>query len=163
MANGLTKPELHPTQNLLRCPMTTFLRWHSLPELDVLRRQVDELFGDISNGSTTEPTRWKPRIELRDSGDRFLLTVQLPGLDPKTVDIEATAEGVKIQGDRPAAEGTDSRAVHSEFRYGSFERQVRLSEAIEPAQVTASYNQGLLQLVLPKRTATPNATVKVQL
>ncbi len=147
------------------------LFWQIAPELELLRRQVDELFGEahpqaeapVSPSSPAPAVTWQPRAALHRFTDRYVLQIQIPGVDSKGLDIEATRDRIVVKGDRPAPQMESAKTVHSEFRYGRFERLFQLPEEIDNQAVTASYEQGLLTLTLPKLSAVPNAVVKVSL
>jgi HSP20 family protein len=141
--------------------MTTFL-WQIAPELEQLRRQMDELFdgGPTPERKATAPA-WQPRAEVWELDDAYQIQLQVPGVDPNQIEIEASRDRIKVKGDRKAPE-TQTKALHSEFRYGHFERSFHLSQEVQHQQVTAAYNQGILTLTLPKLTAAPDHTVKVQ-
>lgn len=157
-------------------PINTFFG-QIAPELEQLRRQMDELFETgatptSSRSSQATPTRstteqaptiaaWRPRAAIQDSADSYQLQLQLPGIDVSQIDIEARRDGVTVRGDRKAPT-TDAQPIHSEFRYGAFERSFRLSEEIQHQQVSAAYADGILTLTLPKRAAAEDYKVKVQ-
>lgn len=150
---------INPTQGITA--MTTFL-WQIAPELEQLRRQMDELF---DGGPTPEqqPTpTWQPRAEVWESGDRYEIKLQVPGIDPSQIEIEASRDLVRIKGDRKAPEAT-AKPMHSEFFYGLFDRSFRLSQAVQHLEVKASYRQGILTITLPKLTAAPKHTVKIDI
>ena len=99
-----------------------------------------------------------PGIALRD-GDRFVrvedfvrdgryvVRAELPGVDPDK-DIELTVEGdyLTIHGERREEKHEKNR---SEFRYGSFSRSLRMPSGVDASQVTATYDDGILEVSVP--------------
>lgn len=138
--------------------------WSPFQEMETLRRQLDQVFDEVTNVADSAPARWVPAMRLVEAGDTYVLTVQLPGVNADDVDVQVTRETIEIKGDRKApakAEGT--RALYDNIRYGTFHRVVNLPEAVQNNAVTADFNQGLLTLTLPKVEDVRNKVVKINL
>ena len=105
-----------------------------------------------------------PALELVDAGDNFVLKAQLPGMDPKDIDVQVTREAISISGER-RYKNTDEKSgyVRSEFRYGKFHRVLPLPAHIQNDSVQADYKDGILTLTLPKVTEARNKVVKINL
>jgi len=107
---------------------------------------------------------FRPPVDCFHTEEPYELTivVELAGVDPETVKIDATDRQLRIWGERrrPRAEGQVFH--HAEIEYGLFERQIALAEPVDPARASASYQSGLLTIVLPlaRRRTEP---VKVQI
>ncbi|MFI1825524.1 Hsp20/alpha crystallin family protein [Streptomyces sp. NPDC020412] len=92
-------------------------------------------------------------IEVSDDGARFVLRAELPGVDPDK-DIEITVEGDTLTVHAEHSESTEDKDKrHSEFRYGSFERTVRLPFPVPHEETTADYQDGILTVTVPRPTA----------
>ncbi|MEO1446480.1 MAG: Hsp20/alpha crystallin family protein [Cyanobacteria bacterium J06635_11] len=90
--------------------------------------------------------------------------MQLPGVNPDNIDIQASREVVAIAGSRTAPTLPEGETVRrNEFRYGSFRRVVSLPVAIDHQAVTADYEAGILVLTLPKAEDERNKVVKVSI
>jgi HSP20 family molecular chaperone IbpA len=97
---------------------------------------------------------WRPktdfhpiRVEDRFEEDKYILSAELPGIDPeKDVEIVLSVGTLTILAER-SAEKHDKR--HTEFRYGAFSRAVRLPEGAKEDEVTASYSGGILTVTVP--------------
>lgn len=138
--------------------------WEPFREFETLRRRIDQVFEDLGTMPTEDQAAWAPAIELKDTGDNLTLRAQLPGIDPKDLDIQVTREGVAIAGEYKAEEKHEDHGVfRSEFRYGSFKRVVPLPVAIEHEAVEADYNDGVLTLTMPKAEEVRNKVFKVNL
>ena len=139
--------------------------WQPFPQFDreinTVKQQLDQLFDDFA-GVETASTTWTPAVSLVESEDALTLHVQLPGVDANNIDVQASREVVAISGDRIAPELSENEKLRrNEFRYGSFRRVVSLPVAIDPKDVTADYEAGLLVLTLPKAEDERNKVVKV--
>lgn len=134
--------------------------WQPFREIETLRRQLDHVFDEIANQSDSAAT-WGPAIEMQDDGDHLILKVQLPGIEGKDLDVQVTRDVVAIAGDRTQPQ--EATYLHSEFRYGKFQRVVKLPVAVQNDQVSANFTNGILTLTLPKVTEARNRVVKVNL
>ncbi len=138
--------------------------WHPFQEVETLRRQFDSVFNEVSNVIETGPVNWTPAIRLIENADRYLLKVQLAGINPDTIDIQATRESIIISGERPEPETAEGdRVLHDDLHYGTFRRVVNLPEAIQNEAVEADFDHGFLMLTLPKVEEVRNKVVKISL
>ncbi|MEL6401917.1 MAG: Hsp20/alpha crystallin family protein [Cyanobacteria bacterium J06626_4] len=138
--------------------------WHPFQEVETLRRQLDSVFNEVSNVIETAPSAWTPAVRLVENDDRYVLTVQLSGINPDEIDIEATRETVVISGERHQAEvGEGDRVLHDDIHYGNFRRVINLPEVIQNDAVEADFENGFLTLTLPKVEEVRNKVVKINL
>ncbi len=141
--------------------------WQPWREMETLRQQVDRLFDDLVESGdrlVRTPEAWTPAIELKDTGDTFVLRAQIPGVDAKDVNVEVTKEAVSISGEhRYEQQNQENGQYRSEFRYGKFHRKVSLPAAVQNDRVQAEYKDGILNLTLPKVTEILNKVVKINL
>lgn len=96
------------------------------------------------------------RVEDYTDDENYVVRAELPGLDPDE-DVEVTVEPgmLTIHAERHEESRQDR---HSEFRYGSLTRSVSLPEGVDPENITASYDQGILRVSVPvPREAPPSA------
>lgn len=135
--------------------------WQPFQELNTVRQQLDRLFDDFA-GIESAPTPWTPALTLVESDEALTLQVQLPGVDPDKIDIQASREVIALSGERSAPELSEGyRLRRNEFRYGTFRRVVSLPVAIDPQAVRADYAAGILIVTLPKAQEERNKVVKV--
>ena len=138
--------------------------WQPFTEIETIRQQLDKVFDQRAATRDNSEATWMPAVEFVDAGDNFVLKAQLPGIDPKDVDIQVTREAISISGER-RYENTDEKSgyVRSEFRYGKFHRVLTLPAHIQNDSVQAEYKNGILMLTLPKVTEARNKVVKINL
>lgn len=146
----------------------TLIRWQPYRELDQLRQQLDRFFDASPLTQSGFPTAlvegsWRtPPAELHETETEFTLKLELPGIDPQDLTIEATAESVSISGERQASHQVEANgSVRSEFQYGKFQRTIALPSRIQNTQVKADYQQGILVVTLPKTEEEKTKVVKV--
>lgn len=152
--------------------MRTLVRWQPVRDITVVRRQLDQLFEELSHLNFETPfikprdlgTTWIPAIELYDNGSELVLRVELPGINAKDLDVQVTREAVVIAGEYHSEQKTDEQnLLRSEFRYGKFRRVVPLRTAVQNDHVKAEFLNGVLSLTLPKVQADRPQVVKLNL
>jgi len=142
------------------------LRWDPFTALARLDPEFDELvrrtWGSVPAGSgeARGTAGYVPAIEMvADNGD-VVITVELPGVDIKDVEIEVTEGRLTVSGQRQdqvqTSGGEGGKVLVREFRYGSFRREFALPAHVTPEDVAASYDKGLLQ-VRVRNVAKPEA------
>jgi HSP20 family protein len=138
--------------------------WQPFTEIETIREQVDKVFDQRAATKDNSEAAWMPAVELVDAGDNFVLKAQLPGINPKDIDVQVTREAISISGER-RYENTEEKSgyVRSEFRYGKFHRVLTLPAHIQNDSVQAEYKDGILMLTLPKVTEARNKVVKINL
>jgi HSP20 family protein len=134
--------------------------------LDHLQREVQELFSELwqvprfaARGS------FRPQVDCYRTEDPPELTVlvELPGVDPEDVQIVATPQALLVAGERRRPPGEGRVYQQMELDYGPFRRELVLSEDVDPEGGHASYDRGLLTIVLPlARKAPKTATVPIE-
>ena len=138
--------------------------WQPFTEIETIRQQLDKAFDQRAATRDNSEAAWMPALELADTGDTFVLKAQLPGIDPKDVDVQVTPEAISISGSR-RYENTEEKSgcVRSEFRYGKFHRVIPLPARIQNDSVQAECKDGILTLTLPKVAEARNKVVKINL
>jgi len=151
-------------------------RWQSSRDLDRLGREFDELFdrfgfgGDwfprwgLERETVARPGTMRPAIESYVEDGKFVVRADLPGIDPKDVDIKVIGDMLTIKGSREEKSETKKHDfVRREIRYGAFERAVSLPEGIKAADLKATYKDGVLELTAPLPHEVAPKEVKIQI
>lgn len=87
------------------------------------------------------------RVEDATENDRYIVRAEIPGIDPeKDMEISVSHGVLTIRAERQ--ESREGRR-RSEFRYGSYERHIRLPDTIEQDEIKASYDQGIVTITMP--------------
>jgi HSP20 family protein len=140
--------------------------WDPFREMDTLQRQMNRLFDKLvsTDGGERVGYNFIPSAEIEETNDALHLRLEVPGLDPKDINVEVTAESVTISGERKYETRTEENGVtRSEFRYGKFQRVIPLPTRIKHDKVQAECKNGILQLTLPKAESEQGKAVKVNL
>ncbi|MGB7085068.1 MAG: Hsp20/alpha crystallin family protein [Phormidesmis sp.] len=143
------------------------VRFQPFREVEDIQRQMNRLFDDMitpSNQQNGVGLAFTPAAELEEAADAYHLKLEVPGLEPDDLNIEATAEAVAISGERKSEMKTEDKGMtRTEFRYGKFQRVMPLPGRIDHQNVSADYKNGVLTLTLPKAEEEKNRVVKVSL
>lgn len=132
------------------------VRWDPFGEALRLQRDMDRVFARLGAPERTgagagESVAWMPRIDVKRTGDDIVVRAELPGIKPEDVDIELTDNVLTIRGERKFEEEKENEGwLVRESTYGSFERALSIPEGVDPASVTASYTDGMLEVHVPK-------------
>ena len=93
-----------------------------------------------------------PRMDLAESADDVAVKVELPGVDPKEVNIEVTGNVLTVSGERKQEKEEKKRDYHyMEHSFGSFHRSVQLPSTVDAEKVDATFKNGVLTVKLAKR------------
>lgn len=95
-------------------------------------------------------TKWTPAVDISETKEAFIFTVELPGVKPEGVEIEVKENQLTIAGERsPVEEKEGVRVHHRERPSGRFARAFRLPKMVDAGNVTATYRDGLLEVIVP--------------
>jgi HSP20 family protein len=122
-----------------------------------MQREMNQLFSrffgegeQVGHQWLSPSERFVPRIESAVREHTLYVKADLPGIDPK--DVELTVEGnqLTLRGERKAEhEGNDGGYVHREVQYGSFVRSFTIPEGVKAEDIHAKYRNGVLELSIP--------------
>jgi HSP20 family protein len=120
---------------------TMLMRTDPFRDLDRLTQQI---FGN--NGTLARPSVM-PMDAWRD-GDTFHVEFDLPGVNPKSIDLDVERNVVTVKAERPAS-ASDIEFIAAERPRGIFSRQLILGDNLDTEHITASYDTGVLTLLIP--------------
>ena len=128
-----------------------------LRAINEMQREMNQMFSRFFGEGEQAGNRWLspgesyvPQIESAVRENTLYVKADLPGIDPK--DVEVTVEGTQLtlRGERKAEhEGSDGGYVHREVRYGSFVRILTIPEGVKAEDIQAKYQNGVLELSIP--------------
>jgi HSP20 family protein len=140
--------------------------WKPFRELTTLREEMDRLWNRFfGEREALEPFRgeWVPSLDVSETKDNVLVKAEIPGMDPKEIDI-SYAEGIlTVRGERKQEKEEKDENYHMiERRYGSFSRSVRLPHEVKSDRIKANYKDGVLRITLPKSEEAKKKEVKIR-
>jgi len=143
-------------------------RWDPFRDLSSLQDRIDRMFQDTLGRArggfdeALEGSTWAPAVDILETTDQIVLRADLPGLDPKDVEIQVQNGTLTLRGERKF----ESDVKEDNFRrvervYGSFVRSFSLPQTVDAEKVEAEYRSGVLELKLPKRPEAKPKQIKV--
>jgi HSP20 family protein len=141
--------------NLIRYQAPNLAPWPALDRWSNLRDELNSFF-DMpfwsGFGRTGQLfTGWSPALDLYESGDHFVAVVELPGMRKDLIDISLHDGTLTISGERKRESNNNGEAAQRTERYvGTFRRSIALPTRVDPSKVTATYQDGILKVTLPK-------------
>ena len=122
---------------------------------DRLNRIFDEAFSGTGRGSDDERAlggSWAPAVDIFEHEGDLVLKAELPGVDPKDVDVHVENNVLTLRGERKLESEVKREQYHRvERAYGSFSRSFTLPNVVDTDKIKAEYKDGVLRLVLPKK------------
>lgn len=109
----------------------------------------------IRSGQTgSNPSRWKPNVDVYQTDGAMVVAVELAGVDPDSIDISVSGRRLTVSGNRaPIVRRGARRIHHMEISHGPFELVLDLPSPVDVASTDATWSHGLLEIILPAPTA----------
>ena len=134
------------------------------PSFSNISRQASKLIEQMQKSyfNFCPSETWTPNVNLYETGDTYLVCVDLAGVEKEKIEVEVIAQVLKLRGTRAvpthqeavaAAAGQETRRVRihlMEIDHGSFCREVELPEDVDKDRIAANYRNGMLWIELPK-------------
>ena len=140
-------------------------QWPARPVFqDEMKQVFDRFFrlGDGEDESSVVTSAWAPQVDIKEEADRFVIYADLPGIDPRDVEVLMDKGILSIKGERKSEVVEENeRFSRVERRYGSFHRRFALPDSANPDGVSASGRNGVLEVVIPKRPETTPRRIEV--
>jgi len=121
--------------------------WDPMHDLLVMQERLESLFGHASPG-------WLPPVDLVEATDRYVVTVEVPGLAREDVRIDYHDQVLTVRGERRTPGCCPERYQQLERGQGPFARSFRLAEPVASDAITADLANGVLTIVAPKTRST---------
>ncbi len=136
--------------------------WNPIQELELLRREMDDLFHVLDEGWLDMPSleysflpgvsaQTYPLVNIAEDKENVYVEALAPGIDPETLEVSVLNNTVKIAGEKSAVKDVKPEAFHRNERgAGRFIRTLSLPVEVNADKVKAEYKDGVLLLTLPK-------------
>jgi HSP20 family protein len=138
--------------------------------------EFDRLFDTLSRGFFVTPFEGgllagagermrglsMPKTDVSENDTSFRMTVELPGMEEKNVEIAVSDGILTVRGKKEAERKEEKENYHlTEREYGSFERSMRLPPSVDQERIAASFDKGVLTIEMPKSVAAQKAAKKI--
>lgn len=109
---------------------------------------MDEFFNDVVNQRSNT---FVPGIDISETDDKFLISVELPGVNKKDIEVSLDNGQLTISGERKFENEEEGKTYHRvETKYGSFSRSFHLPDNVDEESINAQYENGLLNITVNK-------------
>lgn len=130
------------------------IRWDPFRNINTLQDRINRLFEDAfpRNQGMEEDLMcaWRPQVDIYDTGNGFVILVDLPGVDKREVSVEVKENILTISGERKSdGPDLDDNYYRRERNCGTFQRSFSLRTMIAPDKIKASFKSGVLKIEIP--------------
>ncbi len=144
----------------------TLEKWEPFRDLmamqDRMTRLIDETLSRIWKDEVVRGV-WSPPVDIMERGNEVVLKVDLPEVSQEEIAIRVEENTLIIQGERRFIKDTpDENYIQIERPYGTFRRSFNIPRIIEQGGIKASYKDGVLRIVLPRRQETQPKQIVVE-
>ena len=149
--------------------MTLLTRWEPFRELSTMQdrmSRMNRLFRESYNPQNPEEalttTSFAPPVDIYEDEHNITLKLEVPGIDEKDIDVRIENNTLVVQGERKIEkEEKEENFRRVERQYGSFTRSFTLPNSVDPGQVSADYEKGVLKIKLAKKDEAKPKQIKV--
>jgi HSP20 family protein len=135
------------------------VRWDPFRDLVTLQERMNRMFDESFRGTGRAGTEdwalggaWAPVVDIYEQDGNIVLKAELPGVDPKQVDVRLENNTLTLSGERKVDHEVKQENYHRvERSYGSFTRSFTLPSTVDQEKIKADYKDGVLKVTLPKR------------
>jgi HSP20 family protein len=147
-------------------PRWGMVPWRPFRELEDVERRFDEIFGRPTLPSLwwrfPEEVGWIPALDMFEKDNKLVVKAEIPGMKEEDIDVSVVGDTLNIKGERKSeTEVKDEDYYRCERSYGSFFRSIPLPSAVDANKIEANYEDGVLEVTLPKTAAAKRKKVKV--
>jgi HSP20 family protein len=146
------------------------IRWEPAAELNTIQNEMNRLFNTFfdqpsqpgrGNGTMR---RWLPPMDLVETGDHYILRADLPGLSEEDVNVQFEDNVLTISGERNTEHEQQQEGYYRlERAFGTFSRSLTLPEGVDPDNIQAHFDRGVLEIRIPKPEQKKPRTVQINL
>jgi HSP20 family protein len=148
--------------------MTVLTRWEPFREFSPMQDRLNRLFRESYNPERPEEalttTSLAPPVDIYEDEHNITLKIEVPGIEEKDIDVRIEGNTLTVHGERKLEkEEKEENFRRVERHYGSFTRSFTLPGSVDPGQVSADYDKGVLKIKLPKKAEAKPQQIKVSI
>jgi HSP20 family protein len=143
------------------------IRWDPFRDMVTLREKMNRMFEDVFTGRSEEgkelaQNTWAPSVDIYENEIEVVLTAEVPGIEEKDIEIKIEDNTLSLKGERKFKTEMKEENYHRiERAYGSFYRAFTLPNSIDPENIRAEHENGVLKITMPKRQELKPRKVKI--
>jgi HSP20 family protein len=144
------------------------VKWEPRQEISRLRREMDRVFEDFFAprawfGWRPWEAEWAPSVDVSETPEQVTIKAELPGIDPKDINISLTGDILTIKGEKKSEREEKKENYHVvERSYGSFSRSLALPAAVNADKIEAKSEKGILTITCPKKEVVKPKDIKIK-
>ena len=149
--------------------MTLLTRWEPFRDFSTMQarmNRMNRLFRESYNPEVPDDslttTTFAPPVDIYEDEHNITLKLEVPGIEEKDIDVSVENSTLTVHGERKIEkEEKEENFRRVERQYGSFTRSFTLPSSVDPGQVSAHYDRGVLKISLAKRAEARPKQIKV--
>jgi HSP20 family protein len=131
--------------------MSTLVRWEPFRELGTLQSELSRLMNGMIEGNGRTPQTWVPALDVWETPTEVVYAFDLPGIAEDQISIEVKDDNLTVSAERQKVDETSENGFYRfERRYGTFARAVGLPPGVDQENISARYDNGVLEVRVPK-------------
>jgi len=140
--------------------------WRPLRELNELQKHLEDMLGRPALARAWKPLlmemKWMPAIDIFEKKDKLVVKAEIPGMREEDINVSVVGDTLTIKGERKVeSEVKEEDYYCCERSYGYFSRSITLPSHVDAKKIEASYEDGVLEITLPKTTKAKPRKVSV--
>ncbi len=144
----------------------TIVRYEPWAFVSRVQRHLDRALGEtqgLADGAAAARVSWIPHVDIREEAERFVVAADVPGVEPKDIEITADKGVLTVKGERSSQKNaTTDGYERAERASGTFLRRFTLPESADAEAIKATHVNGVLELSIPKRPQEQPRRIAVQ-
>jgi len=145
--------------------ITRYSPWSHSGRFQDEMKQIFERFvaAGESDQSNVAAGQWTPRVDIKEEDGRFVILADIPGVDPKDIDVSMDKGILSIKGERSAELNAENsgKLNRIERAHGAFCRRFALPDSADAEGITAKGKHGVLEIVIPKKAQTTPRRIEI--
>ena len=130
---------------------------------DEFKQMFDRFFGeDEGDQSNVVTSQWTPRVDIKEEDKRFVIYADIPGVDPKSIEVHMDKGILSIKGERTSeTKEQNGKFTRVERSHGVFYRRFALPDSANAEGISATGSHGVLEISIPKRPETTPRRIEI--
>ncbi len=145
------------------------VRWEPFRDLVSIQDRMNRIFEDAFRGGRQTDEEWAlggtwaPPVDIYEHEGNLVLKAELPGIDPKDVDVRVENNVLTLHGERKFDQEVKRESCHRvERSYGTFSRSFTLPNVVDTGNIKAEFRDGVLRVTMPKREEAKPKQIQIQ-
>jgi HSP20 family protein len=141
----------------------SLVRYEPWSLLNQFNRELDTLFARPNTENSIATSDWAPAVDIKETETEFKILADIPGVDPKDIDVHMEDGVLTIRGEREAKKEEEKEGYKRvERSYGSFYRRFNMPDSADADKISAKSVHGVLEVTIPKQEKVQPRKISVQ-